>query len=147
MRAKTLPQAVACYCRVSTENQIENYSIEEQRERLEAFCRAKGWSKPVMFIDPGFSGGTLERPALRSLLADVERGRFGTVVVYKLDRLSRSQKKTLNRRARIDKTRALCYNIIKPRKRGTSYDIQRDRQNIDSGRLGKKEHKRLARSV
>ncbi len=93
--AKTLPETVACYCRVSTENQIENYSIEEQRERLEAFCKAKGWNKPVMFIDPGFSGGTLERPALRSLLGEVERGRFGTVVVYKLDRLSRSQKDTL----------------------------------------------------
>lgn len=93
--AKNLPETVACYCRVSTENQIENYSIDEQRERLEAFCKAKGWNKPVMFIDPGFSGGTLERPALRSLLGEVERGRFGTVVVYKLDRLSRSQKDTL----------------------------------------------------
>lgn len=87
--------AVACYCRVSTENQIENYSIDEQRERLEAFCKAKGWKKPEMFIDPGFSGGTLDRPALCSLLDDVRRGRFGTVVVYKLDRLSRSQKDTL----------------------------------------------------
>lgn len=92
---KKLPETVACYCRVSTENQIENYSIDEQRERLEAFCKAKGWSKPTVFIDPGFSGGTLERPALRSLLDNVERGRFGTVVVYKLDRLSRSQKDTL----------------------------------------------------
>ncbi|MDE7360408.1 MAG: recombinase family protein [Oscillospiraceae bacterium] len=92
---QALSRTVACYCRVSTENQIENYSIDEQRERLEAFCKAKGWSKPVMFIDPGFSGGTLERPALRSLLGDVEHGRFGTVVVYKLDRLSRSQKDTL----------------------------------------------------
>lgn len=93
--SKVLPQTVACYCRVSTENQIENYSIDEQRERLEAFCKAKGWSKPEMFIDPGFSGGSLERPALRSLLEDVKRGKFGTVVVYKLDRLSRSQKDTL----------------------------------------------------
>lgn len=88
-------QSVACYCRVSTENQIENYSIDEQKERLEAFCKAKGWSDPVMFIDPGFSGGTLDRPALRAMLDDVRRGRFGTVVVYKLDRLSRSQKDTL----------------------------------------------------
>lgn len=92
---KTLAQTVACYCRVSTENQIENYSIDEQRERLEAFCKAKGWSKPEMFIDPGFSGGSLERPALRSLIESVKRGKFGTVVVYKLDRLSRSQKDTL----------------------------------------------------
>lgn len=93
--AKKLPENVACYCRVSTENQIENYSIEEQKERLEAFCKAKGWSKPEMFVDPGFSGGTLERPALRNLLNNVKRGKFQTVVVYKLDRLSRSQKDTL----------------------------------------------------
>lgn len=92
---KSRPADVACYCRVSTENQIENYSIDEQKERLEAFCKAKGWSKPEMFIDPGFSGGTLDRPALRNLLENVKRGKFGTVVVYKLDRLSRSQKDTL----------------------------------------------------
>lgn len=93
--AKKLPETVACYCRVSTENQIENYSIDEQKERLEAFCTAKGWSKPTMFIDPGFSGGNLDRPALRNLLEDVKRGKFSVVVVYKLDRLSRSQKDTL----------------------------------------------------
>lgn len=92
---KELLQTVACYCRVSTENQIENYSIDEQRERLEAFCKAKGWRKPQMFIDPGFSGGSLDRPALQSLLEDVKHGKFNTVVVYKLDRLSRSQKDTL----------------------------------------------------
>lgn len=94
-KSQSLPSPVACYCRVSTENQIENYSIDEQKERLEAFCTAKGWGKPTMFIDPGFSGGTLDRPALRNLLEDVKRGKFGTVVVYKLDRLSRSQKDTL----------------------------------------------------
>lgn len=86
---------VACYCRVSTENQIENYSIDEQKERLEAFCKAKGWSKPEMFIDAGFSGGTLNRPALQRLIENVKRGKFGAVAVYKLDRLSRSQKDTL----------------------------------------------------
>ncbi len=92
---KQLPKTVACYCRVSTENQIENYSIDEQRERLEAFCKAKGWIDHVMFVDPGFSGGNLERPALRGLINEVKRGKFNTVVVYKLDRLSRSQKDTL----------------------------------------------------
>ena len=86
---------IACYCRVSTENQTENYSIDEQRERLEAFCKARGWDRPEMYVDPGFSGGSLDRPALRSLLDGVKHGRFGTVVVYKLDRLSRSQKDTL----------------------------------------------------
>lgn len=95
MHTNDIPAPVACYCRVSTENQIENYSIDEQRERLEAFCKARGWSSPTMFIDPGFSGGNLERPALRKMLEQVRAGKFGIVVVYKLDRLSRSQKDTL----------------------------------------------------
>ena len=42
------------------------------------------------YDDGGFSGGTLERPALRRLLADIEAGQFDVVVVYKIDRLSRS---------------------------------------------------------
>lgn len=88
-------ETVACYCRVSTENQIENYSIDEQKERLGAFCKARGWAKPVMFVDPGFSGGNLDRPALRSMLEQVKAGKFSVVCVYKLDRLSRSQKDTL----------------------------------------------------
>ena len=95
MHTNDIPVSVACYCRVSTENQIENYSIDEQKERLEAFCKARGWGKPTMFIDPGFSGGNLERPALRRMLGQVQAGKFGVVVVYKLDRLSRSQKDTL----------------------------------------------------
>lgn len=87
--------SAACYCRVSTENQIENYSIDEQRERLEAFCKAKGWSISETFVDAGFSGGSLDRPALKRLLEGVKQKSFGAVVVYKLDRLSRSQKDTL----------------------------------------------------
>ncbi len=92
---KIQARAVACYCRVSTESQIENYSIDEQRERLEAFCKAHGWTDPKMYIDPGFSGGSLNRPALNKLIDDVKAQRINTVVVYKLDRLSRSQKDTL----------------------------------------------------
>lgn len=90
---QTLP--VACYCRVSTENQIENYSIDEQKTRLNAFCKAKGWRVGETFVDAGYSGGNLERPALKSLLERVRQNRYSAVVVYKLDRLSRSQKDTL----------------------------------------------------
>lgn len=90
---QTLP--VACYCRVSTENQIENYSIDEQKARLHAFCKAKGWRVGETFVDAGYSGGNLERPALKSLLERVRQNRYSAVVVYKLDRLSRSQKDTL----------------------------------------------------
>lgn len=86
---------VDLYVRVSTENQLENYSIEEQIERLKAYCHAKGWSIHKIYTDGGYSGGNLNRPALQQMLKDVEQRKVKMVVVYKLDRLSRSQKDTL----------------------------------------------------
>lgn len=83
----------ALYIRVSTQEQVENYSIESQKERLKAYCTSKGWELHEVFIDPGYSGSTLERPALQRLLADLNK--IDVVVVYKLDRLSRSQRDTL----------------------------------------------------
>ena len=86
---------VACYVRVSTENQIENYSIDEQIERLKAYCTAKGWSIYRIYTDGGYSGGNTNRPALQQMLKDIHAGLIDMVAVYKLDRLSRSQKDTL----------------------------------------------------
>ena len=86
---------VACYVRVSTENQIENYSIEEQTERLKAYCSAKDWHIYRTYTDGGYSGGNTERPALKELIDDIHKNKIDIVIVYKLDRLSRSQKDTL----------------------------------------------------
>lgn len=86
---------VVGYARVSTENQLENYSIEEQTERLKAYCAAKGWSLRKLYVDGGYSGGNTNRPALQQMLAAIRKGGVNAVVVYKLDRLSRSQKDTL----------------------------------------------------
>lgn len=86
---------VACYVRVSTENQIENYSIEEQTERLKAYCKAKDWTIYKFYIDAGYSGGSTNRPALKQMIEDISQNLINMVVVYKLDRLSRSQKDTL----------------------------------------------------
>ncbi len=86
---------VGCYVRVSTENQLENYSIEEQTERLKAYCKSMGWNNYYFYSDPGYSGGTTDRPALTQLLKDISAGKINMVAVYKLDRLSRSQKDTL----------------------------------------------------
>lgn len=85
----------ACYVRVSTENQMENYSIEEQTDRLQAYCKAKDIHIVKFYTDGGYSGGNLNRPALQQMLTDIDYGIIDTVVVYKLDRLSRSQKDTL----------------------------------------------------
>lgn len=83
----------AIYIRVSTQEQVENYSIEVQRERIQAFCKAKNWEVYDEYIDGGYSGANLDRPDMQRLLKDLKK--IDVVVVFKLDRLSRSQKDTL----------------------------------------------------
>ena len=86
----------AVYCRVSTDERLHQSfnSIDAQKEAglaSVASQRAEGWIPvPDDYIDPGFSGGNLERPGLRRLLADIEAGKIDIVVVYKIDRLTRS---------------------------------------------------------
>ena len=84
----------ALYIRVSTQEQVENYSIESQKERLEAFCKSKDWNVHDIYIDGGYSGASLDRPGLQKMLRDLNK--IDAVVVYKLDRLSRSQRDTLS---------------------------------------------------
>lgn len=87
---------VALYVRVSTTSQMEEgYSIEEQKAKLESYCDIKDWHIYKVYTDGGFSGSTTERPALEQLIKDAQSKLFDTVLVYKLDRLSRSQKDTL----------------------------------------------------
>lgn len=88
---------VAGYCRVSTTEQAEHgYSIKEQEERVRAYCQAKGWILCRVYSDPGFSGATTDRPGLQAMLSDISAGGIDAVLVYKLDRLSRSQKDALH---------------------------------------------------
>lgn len=87
---------VAIYIRVSTARQDqEGYSIPLQKERLIAYCKAKGWVVAGLFVDPGHSGSTMDRPGLINLIDGIAAGKYDVVLVYKLDRLSRSQKDTL----------------------------------------------------
>lgn len=87
---------VGIYVRVSSKEQAEEgYSIGEQTERLENYCKARDWRIFKVYTDPGFSGAKMNRPALRQLIHDVEHNQIDVVLVYKLDRLSRSQKDTL----------------------------------------------------
>jgi len=100
-RSPSLPASVrklrcAVYTRKSSEEglDMEFNSLDAQREACEAYVasqRPEGWVLvPDRYDDGGFSGGTLERPALQRLLADIENGRVDVIVVYKIDRLSRS---------------------------------------------------------
>lgn len=86
---------VVIYVRVSTREQAEGYSIGEQIERLNKYCEAMGWTIVDTFVDPGYSGGDMNRPGLNAMARLIEKEQIDKVVVYKLDRLSRSQKDTL----------------------------------------------------
>ena len=84
------------YIRVSTQEQAnEGYSVGEQTERLKKYCEAMEWDIVKTYVDPGYSGGNTDRPGLQELIKDVENEDIDKVVVYKLDRLSRSQLDTL----------------------------------------------------
>jgi DNA invertase Pin-like site-specific DNA recombinase len=90
------PIRCAIYTRKSTEEGLEQdfNSLDAQREACEAYVtsqKAEGWiALAGRYDDGGYSGGTLERPALKRLLAEIEAGSIDVVVVYKIDRLSRS---------------------------------------------------------
>ena len=91
-----MPKRCAVYCRVSSDERLDQSfnSIDAQRESGLSFVmsqRAEGWT-PVQdtYEDPGYSGGNMERPGLKRLMADIKAGRIDMVVVYKIDRLSRS---------------------------------------------------------
>src|SRR5438309_10702450 len=86
----------AIYTRKSTEEGLDQdfNSLDAQREAAEAFIKSQkhtGWTLiGSHYDDGGFSGGSLERPALQRLLDDIDQRRLDCVVVYKVDRLSRS---------------------------------------------------------
>ena len=86
----------AIYTRKSTEEGLEQEfnTLDAQRESGEAYVKSQqheGWvCLPDRYDDGGFTGGNMERPALKRLMADIEAGRIDCVVVYKVDRLSRS---------------------------------------------------------
>lgn len=87
---------VAIYIRVSTQEQAdEGYSIPEQTERLKKYCEAMKWTVAKIYTDGGFTGANINRPALSSLISDTKSNLIDIILVYKLDRLSRSQKDTL----------------------------------------------------
>jgi site-specific DNA recombinase len=88
---------IALYCRVSTDEQAEHgFSIENQKERLAAYCLSQGWDDFRYYIDDGYTGTNTDRPALQRLIRHINEGKIKTVLVYKLDRLGRKQKDVLH---------------------------------------------------
>src|SRR4026207_1259467 len=95
-RAAAKKMRCAIYKRKSSEEGLEQAfnSLDAQREACAAFIlsqKHEGWTVlPTLYDDGGFSGGTLDRPALQRLLGDIAEGGVDVVVVYKIDRLTRS---------------------------------------------------------
>jgi DNA invertase Pin-like site-specific DNA recombinase len=90
------PVRCAIYTRKSTEHglELEFNSLDAQRDACEAYIKSQasqGWKAlPQHYDDPAYSGGNLARPALQQLLKDIDAGRIDVIVVYKIDRLTRS---------------------------------------------------------
>jgi len=88
---------IAIYIRVSTEDQAkEGYSLEVQKEYLEAFAKREGYEIFKVYSDEGISGFSTRRGALQELLADAKAKKFDLVLVHKIDRFSRNLKDLLN---------------------------------------------------
>lgn len=85
---------VAGYVRVSTDIQAEKYSIPQQIDLIESYCKAREWDLIKIYTDGGFTGKNIDRPAMQELITKLDS--YDMILVYKLDRLSRSQKDTLN---------------------------------------------------
>lgn len=87
----------AVYIRVSTEEQaLEGYSIEAQKKRGIEYCSKMGYDLVGFYVDEGISGKSLDRPKVQDLISDAKKKLFDVVVVYKLDRFTRSLKDLAN---------------------------------------------------
>jgi site-specific DNA recombinase len=97
---------VALYVRVSSEEQVEGYSLDAQEHSARLYCEAKGWEIVETYRDEGKSARTddlAKRPAFAAMVADAETGTFEAVVVHKLDRFSRNLRITLETLERLDR--------------------------------------------
>ena len=106
--------------------------LDAQRESGEAYIKSQtheGWQcLPNRYDDGGFTGGNMDRPALRRLLADIEAGKVDCVVVYKVDRLSRSMYDFVNLLDSFDKHKILFVSVTQPI--GTAYSMGRLMLNV-----------------
>ncbi len=90
-KLRSMCMKTAVYVRVSTEEQVkEGYSISAQKERLDAYIKSQGWELVSYYVDEGVSAKDTNRPELQRMLKNIEEGFIDVVLVYRLDRLTRS---------------------------------------------------------
>src|SRR5437899_5284115 len=129
----------AIYTRKSSEERIEQEfnSLQAKREACEAFIhsqRQEGWvCLRAAYDDGGFSGATMDRPALQQLLADLTAGRVDTIVVYKIDRLTRSLADFAKIVEILDARGASFVSVTQQFNTTTSMGVRRDKAALSSG--------------
>jgi len=129
----------AIYTRKSSEEGLEQEfnSLQAQREACEAFItsqRHEGWAcLPKDYDDGGFSGARMDRPALQRLLADIAAGRVDIVVVYKIDRLTRSLTDFAKIVEILEARGASFVSVTQQFNTTTSMGVRRDKAALSSG--------------
>src|SRR5467141_2051847 len=129
----------AIYTRKSSEEGLEQEfnSLQAQREACEAFIesqRQEGWVRlRAGYDDGGFSGARMDRPALQQLLADLTAGRVDIVVVYKIDRLTRSLADFAKIVEILDASGASFVSVTQQFNTTTSMGVRRDKAALSSG--------------
>lgn len=119
----------AVYTRKSTDENLDTdfNSLDAQREAAESYIRSQrhqGWvTLPKRYDDGAFSGANLERPALQELLADVRAGRVDAIVVYKIDRLSRSLLNFARLMEELDRKQVVLVSVTQQFSTSTSMGI------------------------
>jgi site-specific DNA recombinase len=83
---------VVGYIRVSTDEQVEGFSLDAQEERIRAYAKSQDYTLIEIYRDNGYSAKNLNRSGIKKLLEDMKKRRFGIVLVYRLDRLTRRLK-------------------------------------------------------
>ncbi len=88
---------VVGYARISSDSQIENTSIAEQKERIEAYAKSQGWKLERIFVDEGFTGSTDDRDGYKEMLEYIKKpdNEVSAIIVVKADRIHRSLKNLL----------------------------------------------------
>lgn len=118
---------VVGYCRLSRDEDKENYSsIEEQKVILQDYAASRGWkiSENDFFIDDNFSGYTLDRPEFSKMIRKVQRGEIDVVLAKDLSRIGRNNGKVL---VLIDEFKTMQKNLILVSEMGGCYDVLNDR--------------------
>src|SRR5687767_6785386 len=106
MKAATTTLRAGLYERVSSEEQVEGYSLDAQDRAGRLYCETHGWQVAAVYRDEGKSARTDDlgrRPAFQQKLADAEAGLLDVVVVHKLDRFARSLRVTLETLERLER--------------------------------------------